>query len=230
MASMTQLQAMHLQPVHILMLVLIGLLVWPAAAELTAYQNLASSANVGQTVMVTVSLTYKGDSATQAVVTPSLPFGVVANSGGQSAELYPGVTQQISYPLTAQQSGSYWIVSDISWAEDGTWRSLRLEAPFTAIGVDTGAGALPQGSVPGAGASSGPNGSDPLGSDPFAAPPAIPAGEPQGYPEGRIMPPGPYNDTQQQDGEMAGDYPGDMSRGRGMEHMPGGEDGSQVEP
>ncbi|MDD1761672.1 MAG: hypothetical protein LUQ59_05515 [Methanothrix sp.] len=123
----------HLELVHIILLLgMGGLLSGTAGGELTAYQNLISSAEVGQMVTVTVSLTYNGFNSTQVVVTPSLPSGVVANGGGQSIELYPGVTQEISYPLTAQQSGSYWIVSDISYAEGGAWRSLRLEAPFTA--------------------------------------------------------------------------------------------------
>ena len=122
----------HLGLVHILLLLGVGLLLGPAVAELTAYQNLMPSAEVGQMVTVTVSLTYNGLNSTQAMVTPSLPPGVVANAGGQSTELYPGVMQQISYPLTAQQSGTYLIVSEISYAEDGTWRNLRLEAPFTA--------------------------------------------------------------------------------------------------
>jgi hypothetical protein len=123
----------HLGLGHILLLIGVGLLLGQATAELTAFQNLApSSADVGQMVTVTVSLTYNGQTPTQAVVTPSLPYGVVANGGGQSTDLYPGVMQQISYPFTAQQSGAYWIVSEISYAEDGTWRNLRLEAPFTA--------------------------------------------------------------------------------------------------
>ena len=123
----------HLGLGHILLLIGMGLLLGQAAAELTAFQSLAPSATVGQMVTVTVSLTYNGQTPAQAVVTPSLPFGVVANAGQQSTELYPGVTQQISYPLTAEQSGSYWIVSDINYAEGGAWRNLRLEAPFTAI-------------------------------------------------------------------------------------------------
>jgi len=122
----------HLGFGHILLLIGVGLLIGSAAAELTAFQNLVPSADVGQMVTVTVSLIYNGQTPTQAVVTPSLPYGVVANAGGQSTQLYPGVTQQISYPLMAQQSGTYWIVSEISYAEDGTWRNLRLEAPFTA--------------------------------------------------------------------------------------------------
>ena len=130
----------------------------PAAAELTAFQNLAPSADVGQMVTVTVSLTYNGQTPTEAVVTPSLPSGVVANAGVQSTQLYPGVTQQISYPLTAQQSGTYWIVSEISYAEEGRWRNLRLEAPFTAtasaapelqpVPGEQTPGAVPDGSNP----------------------------------------------------------------------------------
>ncbi|MDD1750560.1 MAG: hypothetical protein LUO89_11885 [Methanothrix sp.] len=123
----------HLGLGHILLLLLgVGLSLGSAAAELTAYQYPVPSAEVGQMVTVTVSLTYNGLNSTQAVVTPSPPPGVVANAASQSTQLFPGVTQQISYPLTAQQSGTYWIVSDISYADDGTWRNLRLEAPFTA--------------------------------------------------------------------------------------------------
>jgi len=155
----------HLGLVHILLLLGVGLLFGQAAAELTAYQDLIPSANVGQTVMVTVSLTYNGYNSTQAVVTPYIPVGIVASAGSQSADLYPGITQQISYPLEAQQSGTYWIVSDISYAEDGTWRNLRLEAPFTAIGQSETQPTLPD---------IGPNASSiPAEPDPFAMPPGV---------------------------------------------------------
>ena len=179
----------HLGLVRIILLLGVGLLFGQAAAELTAYQDLIPSANVGQTVMVTVSLTYNGYNSTQAIVTPYLPFGVVANAGSQSADLYPGITQQISYPLAAQQSGTYWIVSDISYAEDGTWRNLRLEAPFTAIGQSE-----PQ---PTPAADIGPNASCNSGRipDPFAMPPGgvLPCGSlaaagRRQRPEERIMP------------------------------------------
>jgi len=193
----------HLQLVHILMLASIGLMIWPAAAELTAYQSLPSSANVGQMVMVTVSLTYNGQSPTEAEVTPRLPPGVVANSGSQRIELYPGVTQQLSYAFTSQQSGSYIIVSDISWMDGGNWRSLSLEAPFTAIAT-----AMPQGSATGAeqnGGSSNPQG-----------PPAAPAIGPL---------PGDYphaNDTERGIGDMPGgempaDAPHDGPEGGGFD-------------
>jgi len=153
----------HLGLVHILLLLVVGLLLATAAAELTAYQNLIPSAEVGQMVTVTVSLTYNGQNSTQAVVAPSLPPGVVANAGVQSAQLYPGVTQQISYPLTAQQSGNYWIVSEISYAEDGTWRNLRLEAPFTATASNVPQPQpMPGMMTPGVGQ----NGTNPMGTDP----------------------------------------------------------------
>jgi hypothetical protein len=123
----------HLGLEHIILLLGVGVLIsGTAGGQLTAYQNLIPSAEVGQMVTVTVSLTYNGFNSTQAVVTPNIPYGVIANGGGQSIELNPGITQQISYPVTAEQSGSYWIVSDISYAEGGAWRNLRLEAPFTA--------------------------------------------------------------------------------------------------
>ena len=161
----------HLGLGHILLLVGVGLLLGSAAAELTAYPNPIPPAEVGQMVTVTVSLTYNGQTPTQAVVTPILPFGVVANAGGQSTQLYPGVTQQISYPLTAEQSGTYWIVSDISYAEDGTMRNLRLEAPFTATDLVVPE-PKPGEQIPGA----GPDGSNPMGTDPLAMPPEIPPG------------------------------------------------------
>jgi hypothetical protein len=180
----------HLGLVHILLLLGVGLLFGQAAAELTAYQDLIPSANVGQTVMVTVSLTYNGYNSTQAIVTPYLPFGIVANAGSQSADLYPGITQQISYPLAAQQSGTYWIVSDISYAEEGTWRNLRLEAPFTAIGQSEPQQTLPGGIGLNA---SGPNASSiPVGPDPFAMPPGgvLPEEAPP-QPEGETPESGP---------------------------------------
>ena len=158
---------------HILLLIGVGLLLGSATAELTAYPNPIPSAEIGQMVTVTVSLTYNGQTPTQAVVTPILPSGVVANEGGQSTQLYPGVTQQISYPLTAEQSGTYWIVSDISYAEDGTMRNLRLEAPFTATDlVVPEPRPMPGEQTPGAGQ----DGSNPMGTDPLAMPPEIPPG------------------------------------------------------
>lgn len=196
---MKHLQTVHMRLVHILMLAAIGLTLWPAAAELTAYQNLAPSADVGQMVMVTVSLTYNGLNSTEAVVTPKLPSGVVANSGEQRVVLNPGVTQAISYPFTAQQSGSYWIGSDITWEESGNWRSLSLEAPFTAVAIDA------QGSTAAPGSNAGQNGSDnPQGS---AFPPI---GSP-GMPGDNSHADSPFNSTPPDGGYMPeGSLPPDM--------------------
>jgi len=119
----------------ILLLLGVGITSGLAAAELTASQSVPSLAAVGETVQVTVMLTYNGGSAAQVVVTPGLPPGVVTDiPGGQSAELYPGSTAPISYPIRAVQSGTYTIISQIAYAEGGTWRELLLEAPFTAEG------------------------------------------------------------------------------------------------
>ncbi len=119
----------------ILLLLGVGITSGLAAAELTASQSVPSLATVGETVQVTVMLTYNGGNATQVVVTPGLPSGVVTDvPGGQAAELYPGSTAPISYPIRAVQSGTYTIISQIAYAEDGTWRELLLEAPFTAEG------------------------------------------------------------------------------------------------
>jgi len=108
------------------------------AAELTASQQVPHSAAVGETVMATVVLVYNGHNATEAIVTPGLPPGLVSDMpGSQTAQLYPGTPASISYPFRAEQKGSYLIVSDVAYAEEGTWRDLQLEAPFTAVGSDT---------------------------------------------------------------------------------------------
>ena len=126
----------HLGLVHITLILVAGavLICGPVAGNgLTAYQSLMpSSAEVGQMATVIVSLTNNGQNSIPATVTPSLPPGVVANMGGQSLELYPGQTQQVSYPITAQQSGSYWVTSVISYSEDGYPYNLMYDSPFTA--------------------------------------------------------------------------------------------------
>ncbi|MDD4652462.1 MAG: hypothetical protein PHQ34_09555 [Methanothrix sp.] len=228
----------HLGLGQILLLIGMGLILGQAAAELTAFQSLAPSATVGQMVTVTVSLTYNGQTPTQAVVTPSLPYGVVANAGEQSTELYPGVTQQVSYPLTAEQSGSYWIVSDINYAEGGVWRNLRLEAPFTAIDSTPSASQQSQqgpltGMTPGIGQDgSYPGGSYTGGADQTADPNTIPqdGGLPNKKRPGNMNPDnsgngpdntdnGPGNSGsegsgQQGDGSAQGDSPGSSETGQ----------------
>ena len=124
----------HLGLVPIILLFVLGVNSAPSAAELTANQQIPSPAVVGETVEVTVMLTYNGVNSIEAVVTPSLPLGIVTDMpGGQKAELSPGIPSPISYPIRAERSGLYVIGSQIAYAEDGTWRNLRLEAPFTAL-------------------------------------------------------------------------------------------------
>ncbi len=120
----------------VLLLLGMGITSALVSAELTASQSMPSLAAVGETVQLTVMLTYKGDNnTTQAVVTPRLPPGVVTDtSEGQIVELYPGIPAPISYPIRAVQSGTYTIISQIAYAENGTWRELLLESPFTAGG------------------------------------------------------------------------------------------------
>jgi len=122
--------------VPILLLLGVWIASGPATAELTARQQVnPSQAAVGETVMVTVMLTYNGANSTQAEVTPNPPSGIVLDYfGGLSADLSPGVTEPIGYPIRAEQSGTYWIASQITYSEEGTLRNLRLETPFTAIG------------------------------------------------------------------------------------------------
>jgi hypothetical protein len=158
----------HLGLMHVLLLLLgAGLFLGPATAELTASQDVPSTANVGENVMVTVMLTYSGSSATQASITPGLPSGLETNFPGGQTELYPGVTAPISYPIRAVQSGTYLVTSQVSYSEEGTWRNLRLESPFTATGQ------LPQGqqqTYPGQEmAAAWPQSSNPFGTNSYGA-------------------------------------------------------------
>ena len=126
----------HLRLVLILLLLGGGFTAAPAAGQLTAYQDVPSTAAVGESVTVTVWLTCNGPNSMQAEVMPgSTPAGVVIDAQGDlGAYLDPGVTAPISYSIRAEQSGPYWIVSQITYSEDGTRRMLRLESPFMAVG------------------------------------------------------------------------------------------------
>ena len=66
----------HLGLVWVLLLLGIGALMGPATAQLTAGQSVPPSVNLGDSAMVTVTLTYYGNNATQAVITPGLPPGI----------------------------------------------------------------------------------------------------------------------------------------------------------
>jgi hypothetical protein len=173
-------------------------------------------------------LTYNGANATQVVVTPGLPMGVVTDTpGGQATDLYPGALAPISYPIRAVQSGTYMITSQIAYAEDGTWRELRLEAPFTAEG-ETSPPLTPDDVSAGAIGSGMPPGEAPLGEVPPAeAPPFKPLpGEivslPQGPGEISNMTPNEALDS------TMGSGPSGMPSG--MPEMSGGIDPSQKGP
>jgi len=201
----------HLGLVPIILLLGMGLSYGPVAAELTAYQQVPSQAPVGETVMVTVMLTYNGMNSTQALITPTLPSGVVTDSGVQTAELYPGALQPISYSIRPEQSGMYWIVSQIAYAEDGSWHNLRLEAPFDAIGgAPLEPQPMPGEQIPGSGL--------PGEADPNIVPPGgrLPDADPGTVPPSGIMPRGatPEGDMQGNTTDLPGELPyQDSNRG-----------------
>jgi hypothetical protein len=158
----------HLGLMHILLLFLgAGLFLGSATAELTASQDVPPTANVGENVMVTVMLTYSGSNATQASITPGLSSGLETNFPGGQTELYPGISAPISYPIRAVQSGTYLVTSQVSYSEEGTWRNLRLESPFTATGQLQPGGQQPN---PGQGVPvAWPQTSNPFGTNPNLA-------------------------------------------------------------
>jgi hypothetical protein len=160
----------HLGLTHILLLFLgAGLFLGSATAELTASQDVPPTANVGENVMVTVMLTYSGSNATQASITPGLSSGLETNFPGGQTELYPGISAPISYPIRAVQSGTYLVTSQVSYSEEGTWRNLRLESPFTATGQLQPGGQQPN---PGQGVPvAWPQTSNPFGTNPNVANP-----------------------------------------------------------
>lgn len=123
----------HLGLVPVLLLLAAGMAFFPAAAELTASQQVPPRAPVGQTVMVNVMLYNGGSDSMDVVVSPNLPAGLETQPGSLPAKLDPRGRAAIRYPFRALESGSYLIVSQISYSEEGTWRDLSLEDPFTAV-------------------------------------------------------------------------------------------------
>jgi hypothetical protein len=146
-----------------------------SASQLTADQDIQPSiAAVGETAMVSVMLFYSGNGSVEVMVTPGYTPGIVADSGAQMTELYPGSQQMIRYPIRAEMSGSYWITSLISYADEGIVRRLSKESPFTATsGPGSGPGHLGDAS---ASTSPGAIGSNPDGncSAPLDQPPLQP--------------------------------------------------------
>ena len=110
-----------------------------SASQLTTEQEVQPSViAVGGNAMVTVMLSYSGDEALQVMVTPGYTPGIMATSGAQTAELYPGSQQIIQYPIIADRSGSYWITSLISYMDEGISRQLGKESPLTVTGGQGG--------------------------------------------------------------------------------------------
>jgi hypothetical protein len=209
----------HLGLMHILLLFLgAGLFLGSATAELTASQDVPPTANVGENVMVTVMLTYSGSNATQASITPGLSSGLETNFPGGQTELYPGISAPISYPIRAVQSGTYLVTSQVSYSEEGTWRNLRLESPFTATGQlqpggqqpNQGQGvpvAWPQTSNPfGTNPNlANPNGSNQNGTNPGLNPGTNPGTNPgEMPPSGGVTPDGVPNSTMPNSGQPEG--------------------------
>jgi len=122
--------------VPILLLLGMGVTSGLAAAELTASQQVQPPiAAVGETATVTLTLAYKGDNATEIMVVPILPPGIVTDMPGtQTASLNSGSSVPISYPIRAVESGNYQITSQISYTEKTTTRRLNMLSKFTATG------------------------------------------------------------------------------------------------
>jgi hypothetical protein len=130
--------------VSVLLLFGVGIASAFVMAGLTADQQVQPPvAAVGETAMVMVMLSYSGSDITQVTVTPGFTPGIIADSGAQMADLGPGGQQIISYPIRAEDSGSYWIASLISYTDDGVVRQLSKESPFTATGKPGGQQAQP---------------------------------------------------------------------------------------
>jgi hypothetical protein len=169
--------------VPILILLALGSTCPLADAELTASQQVPPKAPVGQTVVVNVQLYNGGSDPMDVVVSPDLPSGLEAEQGPWPTTLDPRGQAAIRYPFRAVQIGSYWVVSQISYSEEGTWRDLTLEAPFTAISPASPG----QDGPPSPGISPEPEGHNrpggPPGRDGSVVPGGAPAegsGEPQG--------------------------------------------------
>lgn len=122
--------------VPVLLLLGVGITSGLASAELTASQQVQPQiAAVGETATVTLTLAYAGGNATQIMVVPILPPGIVSDMPGtKSASLNSGSSLPISYPIRAVASGSYLITSKISYTEETAARRLNMVSEFTATG------------------------------------------------------------------------------------------------
>lgn len=123
----------------ILLLLGVGITSGLATAELTASQQVQpETATVGETAIVTLTLTYSGGNATQIMVVPILPPGIITDMpGAKAASLNSGSSVPISYPIRAVESGNYQITSQISYTEERTTRRLNMLSEFQATGGST---------------------------------------------------------------------------------------------
>lgn len=130
--------------VPILLLLGLGVAVGPAAAELTASQSLDRVAvTVGDPVNVIVVLSNNGANVSEATVTPGYSPGIaVGNPMAQSVVLSPGVMSTVSYPLRAEQTGTFLVSSVISYMDEGMARQLNMVSRLTVTGNQNPAGGM----------------------------------------------------------------------------------------
>jgi len=130
--------------VPILLLLGLGIAGMSAAAELTASQSLdRNAASVGEPVNVIVVLSNNGANVSEATVTPGYSPGIaIDNPGVQSVVLYPGVMSTVSYPIRAEQSGTFLVSSIISYMDEGMARQLNMVSRLTVAGSQNPAGGM----------------------------------------------------------------------------------------
>lgn len=130
--------------VPILLLLGLGIAGGPAAAELTASQSLDRSAvTVGDPVNVIVVLSNNGANVSEATITPGYSPGIaIDNPVAQSVVLYPGVMSTVSYPIRAEQTGTFLVSSVISYVDEGIARQLNMVSRLTVTGNQNPAGGM----------------------------------------------------------------------------------------
>jgi hypothetical protein len=135
-------------PVLLLLGLGLGIASIPAAAELTASQSLdRNAASVGDAVNVMVVLSNNGANISEATVTPGYSPGIaIDNPGAQSVTLYPGVMSTVSYPIRAEQTGTFLVSSIISYVDEGIPRQLNMVSQLTVTTGNQNTGSMNAGS------------------------------------------------------------------------------------
>jgi uncharacterized protein (DUF58 family) len=118
----------------VLVLLVMGITIGVVAGEIAVGQQLTrDSAPVGEQVVVNVNFATNGEIPSQVSVTPSLPPGVFTSQPQtQFLMLEPSGQGAINYPVVAQQSGYYDIISVISYTDEAGFQELNMISPFTA--------------------------------------------------------------------------------------------------